>query len=178
MRRRQHGPSSLFASVEKWFRPPEGLDLDHNRQRKGTMATTTSHAEGNAPHFEWRGTFANEELNALHAECFEHRLFDDDWWKQVNHFSLGWVCMRVAGELAGFVNVAWDGGVHAFLLDTMVRPALQRRGHATALVQEAVSHAKATGCEWLHVDFDPHLRDFYFRACGFQPTDAGLIQLR
>ncbi|MFE0013807.1 GNAT family N-acetyltransferase [Mesorhizobium sp. NPDC059054] len=134
------------------------------------------------PHFEWRGVFANGELNALHAECFEHAVFHDDWWAQVSRFSLGWVTMRIsgrgAGELVGFVNVAWDGGVHAFLLDTMVRPAHRRRGHASELVQVAVDNARAARCEWLHVDFDPHLRDFYFRACGFKPTDAGLIQLR
>ncbi|MDC0667960.1 hypothetical protein [Nannocystis radixulma] len=46
-----------------------------------------------------------------------------------------------------------------------------RRGYATALVAEAVR-------QWLHVDFDPHLRDFYFGACTFTPTDAGLIRLR
>lgn len=32
--------------------------------------------------------------------------------------------------------------------------------------------------EWLHVDFDDHLKSFYFDACGFRPTNAGLIQLR
>jgi GNAT superfamily N-acetyltransferase len=133
---------------------------------------------GDDTRFEWRGAFANDEVNELHAECFEHRLFDDDWWKQVNTFSLGWVCMRVSGKLAGFVNVAWDGGVHAFLLDTMVTAPWRRRGHATRLVQEAVMHAKSSGCEWLHVDFDQELRDFYLDACKFVPTDAGLIRLR
>jgi hypothetical protein len=29
----------------------------------------------------------------------------------------------------------------------------------------------------LHVDFDDHLRAFYFDACGFEPTNAGLIAL-
>ncbi|MDP9242624.1 MAG: hypothetical protein M3O84_05550 [Actinomycetota bacterium] len=33
------------------------------------------------------------------------------------------------------------------------------------------------GCEWLHVDFDDHLRSFHFDACGFTPTNAGLIAL-
>jgi GNAT superfamily N-acetyltransferase len=130
------------------------------------------------PHFEWRGAFENDELNALHAQCFKHPLSDDDWWTQVNKFSFGWICMRLSRDLAGFVNVAWDGGVHAFLIDTLVAPSLQRRGYATQLVAEAVRHAKSSGCEWLHVDFDPHLREFYFGACKFTPTDAGLIRLR
>ncbi|WP_236035826.1 GNAT family N-acetyltransferase [Rhizorhabdus histidinilytica] len=127
---------------------------------------------------EWRGAFTNDEVNALHAECFDHRLLDDDWWSQVNRFSLGWVCLRRGGVLIGFVNVAWDGGVHAFVLDTMVAAAFRRQGMAKALIDEAVAQAKHTGCEWLHVDFDPHLRPFYLDACGFTPTDAGLIALR
>ncbi|MBO9656327.1 MAG: GNAT family N-acetyltransferase [Agrobacterium tumefaciens] len=126
---------------------------------------------------EWHGAFGNAEVNALHAECFEHRILVDDWWSQVNHFSLGWVCSRRLEKLVGFVNIAWDGGVHAFVLDTMVSPDLQRQGIAKALIGEAVKRAKDTGCEWLHVDFDPHLRRFYFEACGFRPTDAGLIAL-
>lgn len=130
------------------------------------------------PALEWRGAFGNDELNALHAECFGHPVLGDDWWAQVNRFSLGWVCLRLDGRLAGFVNVAWDGGVHAFLLDTAVTPSLQRRGHATRLVREAVARARAAGCEWLHVDFDPELRGFYLDACGFRPTEAGLVQLR
>ncbi len=130
------------------------------------------------PIIEWRGNFANDELNALHAEGFNHRIFEDDWWGQVNRYSLGWVCVRHAGTLIGFVNVAWDGGVHAFLLDTLVTEAFRHQGLATVMAQEAVHHTKAAGCEWLHVDFEPHLRDFYFTHCGFRPTDAGLIALR
>jgi hypothetical protein len=37
--------------------------------------------------------------------------------------------------------------------------------------------ARTAGCEWLHVDFDDDLRPFYFDACGFTPTNAGLIRL-
>jgi predicted N-acetyltransferase YhbS len=67
--------------------------------------------------------------------------------------------------------------VHAFVLDTIVSGNHQRRGIATRLVERAVAGARAAGCEWLHVDFDDHLREFYFGACGFEPTDAGLIGL-
>jgi ribosomal protein S18 acetylase RimI-like enzyme len=128
--------------------------------------------------YEWRGTFENEELNALHAEAFEHLVLEDDWRAQVEGHSLGWVCARERGELVGFVNVAWDGGVHAFVLDTAVARRAGRRGIGTGLVRIAVESARAAGCEWLHVDFEDHLRAFYFDACGFQPTNAGLIALR
>jgi GNAT superfamily N-acetyltransferase len=69
------------------------------------------------------------------------------------------------------VNVAWDGVVHAFVLDTMVATRARRHGIGTRLVEIAVERARAAGCEWLHVDFDDHLRAFYFDACGFtRPT--------
>ncbi|MFQ1003969.1 GNAT family N-acetyltransferase [Modestobacter sp. SSW1-42] len=125
----------------------------------------------------WRGRFTNADVNALHAEGFGHRVLDDDWVAQVERYSLGWVTAVDDGELVGFVNVAWDGGVHAFLLDTLVRADRRRRGIGAALVRAAVDGAQGTGCEWLHVDFDEHLRGFYLERCGFVPTGAGLIAL-
>jgi GNAT superfamily N-acetyltransferase len=128
--------------------------------------------------FHWRGGFTNSELNELHAEAFAHDVLNDDWAGQVERHSLGWVCAREDAGLVGFVNVAWDGGVHAFILDTVVAGPARHRGIGTQLVRVAVDHARATGCEWLHVDFDDHLREFYFEACGFEPTNAGLIPLK
>lgn len=85
----------------------------------------------------------------------------------------------VADEaLVGFVNVAWDGGDHAFLLDTKTRPDHQRNGIGTAVVRLASHRARDAGCEWLHVDFDRQHRTFYLDACGFSGTEnAGLIRL-
>ncbi len=80
-------------------------------------------------------------------------------------------------RLIGFVNLAWDGGVHAFLLDTCVHGDFQRRGIASQLVREASFVARQRGAQWLHVDFEPDLEGFY-RACGFRPTSAGLIALK
>ena len=127
--------------------------------------------------YAWRGAFTSAELNVLHAEGFEHDLLDWDWREQVERHSLGWVTAREDGELVGFVNVAWDGGSHAFVLDTLVPVRARRRGIGVELVKAAEREARAAGCEWLHVDFDPHLRSFYFAACGFTPTDAGVIRL-
>ena len=129
---------------------------------------------------EWRGQFTSAEANSLHAQCFEHRVLSDgewDWRGQVERHSLGWVCARDGAELVGFVNVAWDGVVHAFVLDTMVAAGARRHGVGTRLVEVAVERSRAAGCEWLHVDFADHLRGFYLDACGFTPTNAGLIQL-
>ena len=127
--------------------------------------------------FAWRAQFDNVEVNRLHAEGFEHPVLDYDWWGQVHQHSLGWVCARDAGVLVGFVNVAWDGSGHAFILDTLVTAPARRAGVGTGLVHVAVDHARDAGCEWMHVDFEDHLRTFYFEACGFTPTNAGLISL-
>jgi ribosomal protein S18 acetylase RimI-like enzyme len=126
---------------------------------------------------EWRGAITNAEVNALHAEAFGHERDDDDWRAQLERWSLGWVCARDGAALAGFVNVAWNGAGHAFILDTIVARWARRRGVGTALVAEAVRQARAAGCEWLHVDFEEHLRPFYLGRCGFRATDAGVIAL-
>ncbi|HEY3610368.1 MAG TPA: GNAT family N-acetyltransferase [Pseudonocardiaceae bacterium] len=127
--------------------------------------------------YEWRGRFDNVEVNRLHAEGFEHRVLDVDWWGQLTTHSLGWVCARRGAELVGFVNVAWDGDVHAFVLDTVVAGDARRQGIGVELVKAATERARTAGCEWLHVDFEDHLRGFYFDGCGFRPTNAGLIPL-
>jgi ribosomal protein S18 acetylase RimI-like enzyme len=131
--------------------------------------------------YAWRGAFTNDEVNVLHAEAFDHPFLDIDWSGQLERFGLGWVCARsdsADGALLGFVKVIWDGDVHAFILDTMTAAAAQRRGIGRELVAIAAREAKAAGCEWLHVDFEPHLAGFYYEACGFRPTEAGLIALR
>lgn len=131
--------------------------------------------------YEWRGEFTNVEANRLHAEAFDTRVFTDeewDWRALTGRHSLGWVTARRAGDLVGFVNVVWDGLVHAWLQDTMVDLSARGAGVGTGLVAQAREGSTAAGCERLHVDFDDHLRPFYFDACGFTPTNAGLIALQ
>jgi len=127
--------------------------------------------------YDWRGGFENAAVIALHAEGFGGGGADIDWRARVRRHSLGWVCARQDGELVGFVNVSWDGGAHAFVLDTVVAVRARRQGVGTGLVAAAAEQARAAGCEWLHVDFEDHLAGFYFQACGFTPTRAGLIRL-
>jgi GNAT superfamily N-acetyltransferase len=90
--------------------------------------------------------------------------------------SLAYVCAFDGETLVGFVNVAWDGDCHAFLLDPRVHPNYRHRGLGRELVARATSEARAVGCEWLHVDYDAELAPFY-AACGFTSTPAGLIRL-
>lgn len=124
----------------------------------------------------WRADLADAEvveLTRAHGGAAE-----PGWWERIRGRSLGWVTARDGSDLVGFANVAWDGGDHAFLLDPKVHPRVQRTGLGTRIVRRAVQEAADAGCEWIHVDFEPHLRGFYLRSCGFSPTDAGLIRLR
>ncbi|MFD8009238.1 GNAT family N-acetyltransferase [Streptomyces sp. NPDC058955] len=127
--------------------------------------------------YEWRGGCDDASLDALHAEAFGHPVGRGEWRARLERHSLGWVCARAGDALVGFVNVAWDGGSHAFVLDTMVAPDHRTAGVGTALVTTAAGHARAAGCAWLHVDFEEHLRPFYLDACGFRETAAGLVAL-
>jgi GNAT superfamily N-acetyltransferase len=90
--------------------------------------------------------------------------------------SLGYVAAFDDENPIGFVNLAWDGCCHAFLLDTTVHPNYRRRGIGTELVSQAVMLAREHAVSWLHVDFEPRYAEFY-RRCGFRRTEAGLMAL-
>ena len=70
--------------------------------------------------YSWREAVADDELINLvesHGGTPSAR-----WWSRVSAWSLGWVSARNQdGLLVGFVNVAWDGGAHGFLVDTTPR---------------------------------------------------------
>ena len=127
--------------------------------------------------YEWRGPFDNAEIEALHAEAFGHEPIRLDWRSQLDRWSLGWISARDEHGLVGFVNVPWDGGSHAFIVDTIVAVRARRQGVGTRLVGIAIERARAARCEWMHVDFEADLAPFYLDACGFRPTPAGVIRL-
>ncbi|GAA4604027.1 GNAT superfamily N-acetyltransferase [Actinoplanes octamycinicus] len=120
----------------------------------------------------------DREVSLLHARAFGGDPVEvRPWAARLDRYALTWVGAFDDGRLVGFVQVCWDGGPHAFVLDTAVDPDWQHRGIGTALVKAAAEEARAAGCEWLHVDFEPHLEHFYVEQCGFRRTPAGLIAL-
>lgn len=127
--------------------------------------------------YSWRGPIADDEMVDL-VRSFGGQ-DEPGWWDRIRPRSLGWVSARTTGgTLVGFVNVAWDGGDHAFLVDTKTRAADQHRGIGTELVRHAADGARAAGCTTLHVDFEPaDLAAFYIEACGFTPTNGALLDL-
>jgi ribosomal protein S18 acetylase RimI-like enzyme len=110
------------------------------------------------------------------------QLFEQAWgtgkpgYEQVLERSFTWVAAMEVGRLVGFVNVAWDGGVHFFLLDTTVDPDCQRRGIGSRLIEEARRACAGPG-RWLHVDADDDLMSSFYEPCGFLRTPAGLLSL-
>jgi GNAT superfamily N-acetyltransferase len=123
----------------------------------------------------------NSEITALHQDAFESGPVTDletDWKSQLHRNSLGWVTARDRDQLIGFVNVIWDGQLHAWIQDVMVDTASRNRGIGSQLIATARDATRDVGCDWLHVDFEEGLSKFYFDACGFVPTMAGLLRLR
>jgi GNAT superfamily N-acetyltransferase len=126
-------------------------------------------------------TIENDQLNALFSDAWDvHKQRD---FQAIHNHSLGWVGAYAIGEssrhkrLVGYVNLAWDGGIHAFLLDTTVHPDYQRRGIGMRLVTHAISLAKERGMDWLHVDYEPDLEQFY-KQCGLRPSSASVMNLQ
>ena len=135
---------------------------------------------GGAGQLTWRGAFSNAEVNALHAEGFETRVYGDDEWDWhglTARHSLGWVTARRGEYLIGFANVLWDGLVHAWIQDVMVARSARHQGIGVGVVRACREAAREAGCEFLHVHLDDDLREFYLGACGFEPANAGLIDL-
>lgn len=124
-----------------------------------------------------RGPVDDEELSRLHGAASGVTPVRQPWSARLERHSLAWITAIEDGRLVGFVNVAWDGGGHAFVLDTIVEPARQGAGIGRELVAAAIRAAAEAGCEWLHVDHVEELTPFY-AACGFRPTAAGLVRLR
>ena len=118
---------------------------------------------------------ANAELDDLYLASWPSHHPPYDFGPELAH-ALAYVCAYESDRLVGFVRLAWDGGIHGFLLEPTVRPELRRRGIGRALVERVVAVAQARGLHWVHVDYLPELAGFY-RACGFRPTEAGLIRL-
>lgn len=122
-----------------------------------------------------------ERKRALDQQLLQ-ALFVSAWgapkpgYEAVLQRSFTWITATSGDELMGFVNVAWDGGVHFFLLDTTVDPKWRGGGIAQRLVEEAIECCRGLG-EWLHVDADKELMDGLYRQCGFETTPAGLVKL-
>jgi ribosomal protein S18 acetylase RimI-like enzyme len=133
----------------------------------------TRNRRGAMIRYERRADIDVDELNRLFAAAWGS---PKPGYEVVFGHSFTWVGAWEGAELVGFVNVAWDGDAHFFLLDTTVHPDRRRRGIGRRLVEEAIEACRGRG-EWLHVDADDELMTGFYQRCGFEPTPAGLVNL-
>ena len=118
---------------------------------------------------------SDEELNALFANAWKNHANRE--FGPILSKSLTFIGAFDGSLLIGFVNIAWDGGLHGFILDTSVHRDYQRHGIGTELMRLAAEVSSESGIEWLHVDYEPFLDKFY-SGCGYRKTEAGLLNLR
>ena len=141
--------------------------------------------------FRNNAALSNADLNGLFSAggvgagwpAWQKQLDTSDWQPvlsrslvHVTAYSVDVDSDDARGFLVGFVNIAWDGRDHAFLVDTRVHPRFRHRNIGRDLVARAADAARAAGCSVVHVDFSDELTSFY-RACGFVHTAAGLLRL-
>lgn len=133
--------------------------------------------------WEYRTRFAidDDSLSLLHARAFAYpaeppSVRVEPWAARLEQHSLSWVGAFDGDDLVGFINACWDGGRHAFLLDAVVDSAYRRQGIGATLVAKLIIEVRASGCDWLHVDYESELEKFY-SSCGFSPTTAGILSL-
>jgi GNAT superfamily N-acetyltransferase len=117
---------------------------------------------------------SDADLNALFAASWPDHV--PTAFQAALKTSMAYVCGYQGRELVGFVNAAWDGKSHAFVLDTTVRPSHRHLGIGRSLVQCVIEEARRRGVAWVHVDFEPHLQHFYAQ-CGFRSSLAGVLHL-
>ncbi len=65
----------------------------------------------------------NDELNILFAASWPHHPWYD--FSPVLQRSLAYVGAYDQNCLVGFVNLAWDGGIHAFILDIVLQKSFR-----------------------------------------------------
>jgi hypothetical protein len=86
----------------------------------------------------------DDVLSALHHRAFSPDRADADvairpWAERLERHSLTWIGAFSSGRLVGFVHAVWDGGTHAFILDTAVHPDFQRRSRGMGIDRHRAS---------------------------------------
>jgi GNAT superfamily N-acetyltransferase len=79
-------------------------------------------------------------------------------------------------RLVGWCAAVGDGVRHAFLVDVIVHPALERKGIGRELVARAVAAESRRGASLVHADFAPDRAPFYER-CGFRLCGGGVREV-
>ncbi|MBT2551393.1 GNAT family N-acetyltransferase [Arthrobacter sp. ISL-65] len=99
----------------------------------------------NGPKLVVRFNVDDASLSQLHADAFGAPSRMTPWRERLELHSVSWVGAFEGEQLVGFVHAVWDGGSHAFLLDTAVAPGYQSQGIGTAIVKSLIEDIAKRG---------------------------------
>ena len=119
------------------------------------------------------------ELSVLHQRAFSPDRPETDaairpWADRLERHSLTWVGAFSSGRLVGFVHAVWDGGTHAFILDTMVHPDFQRLGIGRDLVRAVIGRGVQGGLRLGARRLRARVRDLLRARLRLPPHPSGL----
>ncbi|GEM_PF-1206884 len=163
----------MATSRRSWRRPPSYASSRSTRAVEGDTVES-AHVDLVAIGYHGSPDVTNATVDALFGAVWPGHAARD-LCAVLRHRS-GCVSAYADDEVVGFVIVAWDGRLHAVLLDTTLHPRLRRRGIGSQLMNQVQLLAQQRGRAALHVDFGPELRDFSVD-CGFGVTGAERLRL-
>ena len=67
--------------------------------------------------------------------------------------SLTHVGAYLGDRIIGFANMAWDGGIHGFLVDVCVHPEFRDHGIGQSMVEAALKVARKRGLQKVHAQW-------------------------
>lgn len=110
---------------------------------------------------------------AIEAQCYSHPWTRGNFIDSLAAGYLAELRLSAAGECIGYW-VAMPGVEEMHLLNLSVAPRHQRQGHALAMLQDLVQHARARGDRqlWLEVRISNTAARLLYRRAGF--VEAGL----
>lgn len=100
---------------------------------------------GMAIDFRVRFDVDDVQLSQLHHDAFGGNYELVPWGSRLHRHSKSWVGAFHGTVLCGFVNAAWDGGKHAFLLDTAVATEWRSIRHSCLTLEDSFHRGYAAG---------------------------------
>ena len=116
---------------------------------------------------------SREELDAL-SVAIGWSPFGQDYAAALDGYAVTISAWTEAGRLVAWTSVVSDNVRHAFLLDVMVHPDVQRRGIGRQVVHRAIDAMRRKGVTAFHVDCAPDRAAFYAK-CGFKMCAGGWL---
>ncbi|HWA19565.1 MAG TPA: hypothetical protein VG757_11285 [Devosia sp.] len=126
--------------------------------------------------FKTRAPVTEDDLNTLFGKAYNKKMSAP--FHKILNTTLTWVTAHKNGELVGWIHVAWDGFVHALLID---RTAVDDESGAirTELVKQAIKTIERDHPTVFKIHMDLKESEMAeFIELGLQPLPGGILQLK